>query len=202
HHEDDDQHEHHQQHQEAAAPGERAGDDEVPARGALRDRFGGRGRERPLRQRRRCGHGVHPPGDNAAPIPSGYRGPSHPVGASGNASSTASPYSASFFAPTPLTAPSCATLAGRASTIPTSVASENTMYGGICFSFATAVRQARRASKRSRWAGSRLSAAREAPAARRPPEREERCGARSTASSTVLSPRSTGPACGPGISTP
>lgn len=47
--------------------------------------------------------------------------------AAARVSSTASPYSASFLVPTPLTPPSAPTDEGLASTMPTRVASENTM---------------------------------------------------------------------------
>src|SRR5699024_9041747 len=145
--------EHDQQNEQAPHTAQHGGEEHVRARFPLRDRF-----------RRRRGEAL---------MPARFRrGGAH--AGPGSASSTASPYSASFFAPTPLTSPSSETVSGRASTMPTNVASENTMYGGICFSFATEVRQARSASKRSRCAGSRLSAARDAPAARRPLPRAAR----------------------------
>src|SRR5690606_18814548 len=122
---EDQEHQPDGQHHEDAAEREHEGEDEVRLHRRARHRLGGR----------RCERGLWI---------------IHRQGASGRASSTASPYSASFFAPTPLTVPSCCMDVGAVSTIPTRVASENTMYGGICFSFATEVRQARSASKRSR----------------------------------------------------
>lgn len=57
----------------------------------------------------------------------GSRGGGQPASAPESASRTSPPYSASFFAPTPLTVPSCWTDCGAVSTIPTRVASEKTM---------------------------------------------------------------------------